>query len=740
MNELGFRELTLLNEYRSPQNDVVQELFIPALSCAKIYKRSVGFFSSTSLVEITKGITELVKNKGQIQIVASPKLSDEDIDAIRAGYEKRSEIIERRLLGELDVEETDYFRNARLNLLANLIANGFLSLKIAFIDSGNEVGIYHEKLGVFEDFDGRKIAFDGSMNESRTAMRYNYESVNVYCDWKPEDKERAQSKIKAFENIWNNTEQKLTVVDFPSVTSKILEKYKRQDIDFSVPNWDKGFTEPVPSNVHESSPEYRTDEEKSISFDMLREYQKEAINTWMAKGCCGIYDMATGTGKTLTALFSLDCLRKRNSGNLSVVILCPYIHLVTQWLEDIEKFNIKPIVAFGSSPQKDWKERLKRAVDKRNFCDNERGFFCLVSTIATFKSDFVQGVLAKNRKPILLIADEAHNLGAQDAIKYLERMNFMYKLALSATIDRHMDEFGTKFLHSYFGEKCIEYGLKEAIDAGYLVPYEYIPVVVTLDSNERDAYIGFTKQMAGEVRISPKTHKKCLSEYGKKLAIARSRLIAGAKSKIKNLIQRIEPYRDKDKILIYCGATKYNEDVYGIDIDEKDDVRQIEVIAERLYDLYGMQIAKFTAEESSEERLSIISRFENKILQAVVAIRCLDEGVNIPMIETAFILASSTNPKEYIQRRGRVLRRYNGKEKATIFDFVTLPYEPSVAAAMDFEENNIYSALIRNEIARVKEFGSLAINKSKALSLIDDIKSKFQFEEQSNMEDCFNEG
>ena len=179
--------LTIRNEYRSPQNDVVQELFIPALSCAKIYKRSVGFFSSTSLVEITKGITELVKNKGQIQIVASPKLSDEDVDAIRAGYEKRSEIIERRLLGELDIEETDYFRNARLNLLANLIANGFLSLKIAFIDSGNEVGIYHEKLGVFEDFDGQKIAFDGSMNESRTAMRYNYESVNVYCDWKSED-------------------------------------------------------------------------------------------------------------------------------------------------------------------------------------------------------------------------------------------------------------------------------------------------------------------------------------------------------------------------------------------------------------------------------------------------------------------------------------------------------------------------------------------------------------------------
>lgn len=735
MNESNFRTLTLLNEYRSPKNDVVKELFIPALSCAKIYKRSVGFFSSTSLVEITKGITKLIKNKGQIQIIASPKLSDEDIDAIRAGYEKRSEIIERRLLGELDVEETDYFRNARLNLLANLIANGFLSLKIAFIDSGNEVGIYHEKLGIFEDFDGQIIAFDGSMNESRTAMRYNYESVNVYCDWKSEDKERAQSKIKAFENIWNNTEQNLTVVDFPAVTCKILEKYKRQNIDFSASNWDKDFTDPAPSNAHESNPDYRADEEKSVSYDMLREYQKCAIDTWMSKGCCGIYDMATGTGKTLTALFSLDSLRKRENGNLSVVILCPYIHLVMQWLEDIEKFNIKPIVAFGSSPQKGWKEKLKRAVDKRNFCDNERGFFCLVSTIATFKSDFVQGVLGKNRKPILLIADEAHNLGAQNAIKYLERMNFAYKLALSATIDRHMDEIGTKFLHSYFGEKCIEYGLKEAIDAGYLVPYDYIPVVVLLDSEERESYVELTKQMTGEIRISPKTHEKCLSEYGKKLAIARSRLIAGAKNKLTELIKRIEPYKNENNILIYCGATKYSEDIQEFDSGNRDDVRQIETIALKLYEKFGMSIAKFTADESSEERSSIIKRFEEKHLQAIVAIRCLDEGVNIPMIETAFILASSTNPKEYIQRRGRVLRLCSGKIKAVLYDFVTLPYDFSIALAKGSSENEMYSALIRNELARMKEFGSLALNKSRAMSLIDRIEKCFRSVDFTNEEE-----
>lgn len=226
---MTYQTLTLKKEYRSPKDDVVQDFFNPVLSCSKIYKRSVGFFSSTALVEITKGISELVKNGGKIQIVASPKLSDEDIEAIKLGYEKKSEVIEKILLGELK-EAENIFENKRLNLLANLIANGTLELKIAFTDTGNSIGIYHEKLGVFEDFEGNRIAFDGSMNESKTAMRYNYESVNVYCDWNPEDKERFDNKTKAFENIWNNTEKDLRVVEFPNVTQRILDKYKKADL------------------------------------------------------------------------------------------------------------------------------------------------------------------------------------------------------------------------------------------------------------------------------------------------------------------------------------------------------------------------------------------------------------------------------------------------------------------------------------------------------------------------------
>lgn len=317
MNNMPFPSLQLQKEYRSPQHDVANEFFAPVLACSKIYKRSVGFFSSTSLEIITKGISSLVKNGGKIQIVASPKLSEEDIEAIRIGYDKKSEIIEKRLLGELESKEENYFTNQRLNLLANLIAKDILSIKIAFKDNGSLVGIYHEKLGVFEDFEGNKIAFDGSMNESKTAMCYNYESINVYCGWLSEDKSRVELKIKAFDNIWNNTEENLNVVEFPSLTKRILDKYKTKDFNT------KEIAEKLESldkTEDRRKVEYKIDRSNMIGdvklpiaspklnipiipYDVdLYDYQKDAIDEWSDNNFCGIFDMATGTGKTLTGL------------------------------------------------------------------------------------------------------------------------------------------------------------------------------------------------------------------------------------------------------------------------------------------------------------------------------------------------------------------------------------------------------------------------------------------------------
>lgn len=761
---MPFPSLQLQKEYRSPQHDVANEFFAPVLACSKIYKRSVGFFSSTSLEIITKGISSLVKNGGKIQIVASPKLSEEDIEAIRIGYDKKSEIIEKRLLGELESTDDNYFTNQRLNLLANLIAKDILSIKIAFKDNGSLVGIYHEKLGVFEDFEGNIIAFDGSMNESKTAMCYNYESINVYCGWLSEDKSRVELKIKAFDNIWNNTEENLKVVEFPSLTKRILDKYKTKD--FNTEEIAKKL-ESLDKTEDRRKVEYKIDRSNMIGdvklpiaspklnipiipYDVdLYDYQKDAIDEWSDNNFCGIFDMATGTGKTLTGLGAVTRCSEEHENNLAVIVVAPYQHLVEQWVEDIERFNIKPIIAYSTSFQKNWKDRLKRAIRDKKLRLKDKEFFLLVTTNATFKSNFVQEQINNIDGDILLVIDEAHNVGSVEFKKYLDS-KFKYRLALSATLDRHNDEEGTDFLHNYFGKVCIHYDLERAIDENKLTPYKYFPVLVYLTEEELSEYKQISAEMINHLKKN-KSGKMELDTYGQKLAIKRSRIVAGAQNKLDVFREQILPYKDKTNILVYCGATTVlpdsdsylnNEDFEKSEMGE----RQIIAITKIMGNEMNMEVSRFTSEEDIETRKVITERFKSEKLQAIIAIKCLDEGVNIPSIKTAFILASTTNPKEYIQRRGRVLRKWPGKKYAELYDFVTLPRVLDTVLNYTKEEIKGDLSLVKNELRRIKEFSSIAMNKMDSLSLIDEIQSTYQitdkdlYGDNNSQEEDFNNG
>lgn len=761
---MPFPSLQLQKEYRSPQHDVANEFFAPVLACSKIYKRSVGFFSSTSLEIITKGISSLVKNGGKIQIVASPKLSEEDIEAIRIGYDKKSEIIEKRLLGELESTDDNYFTNQRLNLLANLIAKDILSIKIAFKDNGSLVGIYHEKLGVFEDFEGNIIAFDGSMNESKTAMCYNYESINVYCGWLSEDKSRVELKIKAFDNIWNNTEENLKVVEFPSLTKRILDKYKTKD--FNTEEIAEKL-ESLDKTEDRKKVEYKIDRSNMIGdvklpiaspklnipiipYDVdLYDYQKDAIDEWSDNNFCGIFDMATGTGKTLTGLGAVTRCSEEHENNLAVIVVAPYQHLVEQWVEDIERFNIKPIIAYSTSFQKNWKDRLKRAIRDKKLRLKDKEFFLLVTTNATFKSNFVQEQINNIDGDILLVIDEAHNVGSVEFKKYLDS-KFKYRLALSATLDRHNDEEGTDFLHNYFGKVCIHYDLERAIDENKLTPYKYFPVLVYLTEEELSEYKQISAEMINHLKKN-KSGKMELDTYGQKLAIKRSRIVAGAQNKLDVFREQILPYKDKTNILVYCGATTVlpdsdsylnNEDFEKSEMGE----RQIIAITKIMGNEMNMEVSRFTSEEDIETRKVITERFKSEKLQAIIAIKCLDEGVNIPSIKTAFILASTTNPKEYIQRRGRVLRKWPGKKYAELYDFVTLPRVLDTVLNYTKEEIKGDLSLVKNELRRIKEFSSIAMNKMDSLSLIDEIQSTYQitdkdlYGDNNSQEEDFNNG
>lgn len=721
---MSLLDVNLKQEYRSPRDNIVNDFYIPLLKESILYKRSVGFFSSSSLLEISYGISNLINNDGKIQLIASPNLSEEDIEAINKGYELRENIIERVLLQYI-TEPQNYFEEERLNLLATLIAQERLDIKIAFSLKNNKLGLYHEKLGLMYDKDNNIVAFSGSMNETETAFVSNYEIVDVFTSWN--DEARVTIKQNAFDNLWNNEDQSAYIYDFPEVAKNKLLSYKKDFVDWNIDK--KEFTTKHIDSTIEKLKTVTNSPEIPAGVS-LHDYQKRAIETWKEKRYNGIFDMATGTGKTFTGLGAITQLYKDLKGKLAVIIVCPYQHLVNQWVEDIVNFNINPIIGHSSSEQRDFKQRFKMAIMDYNL--GVRNFFCFVCTNGTFATEYIQSQINNIRGDVLLVVDEAHNFGATNLKKTLTD-KFNYRLALSATLERHGDTEGTQALLDYFGEKCIEFTLEDAIKGTngdkFLTPYQYHPVVVYLTEDELEEYHSLSREISK--CIIKKNGKTKLSDRGKIIAQKRSRLIAGAFNKVNALAKEIKPYKNDKHILVYCGATKIAEQ------DENgEDMRQIDAITELLGKNMGMNVAQFTSKEDSYTR-DLLRRkfFDGDYLQALVAIKCLDEGVNIPAIKTAFILASTTNPKEYIQRRGRVLRKYPGKEFAIIYDFITLPRPLDEAINLTYEEIKCEKSMVRNEVNRMIEFNRLAMSKMEADKLIYEITDTYKLNEDDNLDD-----
>lgn len=738
---MSLKDIEIKTEYRNLHGNIVKDFYNPLLSEAVLYKRSVGFFSSTALACFSVGLCKFLQNGGKIQLVASPKLSDEDIKAMQDGYEKRK-IIENSLLRELH-EPNSFLQNDRLNMLANLIAEGRLDIKIAFTESG----MYHEKLGVIEDIEKNYVAFSGSLNESENAFKNNYETIDVYCSWNDLEN-RASDKNTAFENIWNGNDKTLKLFDFPNLKEEIISRYKKSEPKFDMDEKEVVYVIPEPKTLEVHGSGRLPNIPIMPDWLKLHDYQKEAVDKWAEQEYRGIFDMATGTGKTLTGLSALTRLvSDKFPEKLFAIIVCPYQHLVEQWVEDIVKFNIQPIIGYSSSPQKDWKTRLKKAICDIKLRPKDKRFSCLVTTNATFKSKFVQEQINNISADILLMIDEAHNAGAGNFKKYLDS-RFIYRLALSATLDRHNDEEGTEFLHEYFENVCIHYDLEKAIDEKKLTRYKYFPVVVYLTEEELDEYKQISREMSQHLRKN-KSGKMVLDSYGEMLAIKRSRIVAGAQNKLDALREQIKPYKNQNNLLVYCGATtvipENDKDELLNDFDKSEvGERQITAVTKILGNEMKMTVSKFTSEEDIETRKIITQKFREEKIQAIVAIKCLDEGVNIPSIKTAFILASTTNPKEYIQRRGRVLRKFDGKDYAEIYDFVTLPRELESVQNYTKEELQGDSTLVKNELRRIKEFSHISMNEMTSLNLIDEIQTVYQISdkdlfENNSQEESINE-
>ncbi|AFY48434.1 DNA phosphorothioation system restriction enzyme [Nostoc sp. PCC 7524] len=432
----------------------------------------------------------------------------------------------------------------------------------------------------------------------------------------------------------------------------------------------------------------------------LRQYQRQAITNWFANNGRGTLKMATGSGKTITAL-AVACELYKQINLQVLLVVCPYRHLVTQWARECEKFNLQPILAFENV--RNWQSQLSTQL--YNLRSGSQSFVTVITTNSTLIGDGLQSQLKYLPAKTLIIGDEAHNLGAPKLEESLPRRVGL-RLALSATPERYFDDQGTQSLFDYFGPVLQpEFTLKDAIAQGALVHYLYYPILVELTESESISYLKLTKKIGRALLYRERETGDSANfednEDLKPLLMQRARLIGAAANKLTALRDLMQTRRDTTHTLFYCSDG-------SPEIGQRSSLRQLKAVAKILGVELGYKVSTYTAQTPLEERETLRHQFENGELQGLVAIRCLDEGVDIPAIQTAVILSSSGNPRQFIQRRGRVLRPHPSKERATIFDMIVLPPD------LDRETIEVERNLLRKELRRFVEFADLADNAGEA--------------------------
>lgn len=447
-----------------------------------------------------------------------------------------------------------------------------------------------------------------------------------------------------------------------------------------------------------------------------RAYQREAVEAWINAKGQGILHMATGTGKTVTSLIAATKLADLQGGRLALVVAAPYQHLVDQWAESVEDFGLTPIKAYGS--RSTWIDDAVAGATELSAGSRET--FALITTHTTFSTDHFQRVLEQlPGAQTLLIGDEVHHMGSPHIREALPQ-SIRARLGLSATPERWYDEDGTNALMQYFSEGIVfEYGLAEAIKNGYLCEYYYVPHIIQLTADETESYQAISRAIGKRLAqadnggsSSAQTIEFDADEGLQRLLFKRARLIGTAENKLHRLQSILEQQGVEDihHTLVYCGDGSVKDEEADADGESDAVRRQIEAVTDLLGNDLGIKAHQFTYEEDQTTRERLLNDFESGNLQALAAIRCLDEGVDVPATETAFMLASSTNPRQFVQRRGRILRTHEDKESAVIHDFIVAPPLSSGGSETSNGTFSIERNLVKRELERVSLFAETARN------------------------------
>lgn len=666
-SEGDFTDLEFPRVIDSSSDDFIEDFYVPLLSRSKKYRRGVGYFTSNWVRSAARGIADLVENGGTVQWIMSPILEEEDWKALLKGDQARSDKILQESLDKTITNLRYDLEYETRNAIAWMIADGLLEIRLA-VPTKNLSGDFHDKFGIMYDYNGNRVSFHGSQNDSQQALR-NYEAYTVECDWiSSREKEGVDHQEDRFERLWEGRDENVNLYTIPEGVRHDIAELRDSN------------------NRPYQAPEITSEKESEIT---LRDYQRDAVDAWFANENQGLFQMATGTGKTFTALAALDEYTDVIDDPLLCVIAVPQKHLARQWSEEMDLFGLSQPKFTYHSENPDWKRDLSRAVSNLEL--GVSNYECLITTHQTLSGEHFREKIRQFSQKAILIGDEVHGLGSEKRQEgLLETYNA--RIGLSATPERYYDEEGSEFLLDYFGGVTYEYSLEDAIPE-YLTPYEYHPIVVEMDEDELEEYRKMTQSVAAVA-----SDEDADDEDVQILRSQRADIVKRAINKYSALRDILRKLDRIEHLLVYTNPN------------------QIDTVGEILNE-FSVMHHRFTHEEGDQLRANLLTRFGEGEYDALVAMKCLDEGVDVPETRTAILMANSGNPMQFIQRRGRVLRQTPNKDRAVIFDMLVVPtLNPDESIA------NSEKYILKKELRRFEEFARTADNEYAARNKIEDIR------------------
>jgi superfamily II DNA or RNA helicase len=659
----GLESLEIGDGYSTTYNDLLNDFYIPCLQNSISYKRRAGYFNSGLIAIAPLAFANFVKNGGRMQLICNPSLKESDYEAIMdsegiflKGKEKSYEDL-------LALYHSDGLGNSLVNALSSLIASKIIDLKI--LVKTNQHGIFHDKLGIFSD-GKNEVSFAGGANETAAAWLkdYNHENFEVFCSWKDESEIRRISRHKTeFELMWNVAPVGFEFVSPSEVRDLVYKVAPPGEPEISL----EQIRKEIQSKSKKSIKTFSSDK----SYKSLQEHQISVINNWKISGNKGIICFATGGGKTLTAI---SIIREHINENKPVLVLVPSLLLQKQWQSEIESEIENPnIILFGGGFSALRRESILRE-------SSSNGNNIILSTFQTaISKSFMRSI--RLHDDLLIIADEVHTAGQPEFKKFLDMDFDGPRLGLSATPERFGDAEGTDRIFRFFGEKLQPFfTIADAIKAGRLVPYEYEFEEISLTQIEYDEWLEITKKIGMVVSMS---EDKKNNQALERLLQMRANIVKEAENKIGYVVKILNAnFQIGDRWLIYCNNQYQLKSVRNALTD----------FGEKVYDYH------IAMPGSKDETLQFFSDNGGIML----AINCLDEGVDIPQINKAIIIASSTNPRQFIQRRGRVLRSFKDKYKAKIWDVLVTNPKGDLLTVSEAKRALIFAQTSESAITKVK--------------------------------------